>query len=411
MSFRHGPRVKHTSTTTGTGTLSLIAPATGFQGFNNAYGAGPVVVYYAISGATYYEVGLGTFDNAGPTLTRTTILASSNGGAPVSLPAATHDVFSWEPAGWPVQAITGNTTLVAADVFGFILFSGGSAATLTLPAIATLAPGAAFPVLNLGTALLTIDGNAAETINGSASITLFPGEGCWLHYRDTATAQWGAIVSTKRRNRNAQVGTTYTVLLSDNDKHVTLSNAASIAVTLPVATTLPDGWSMFVENIGVGTATITPTTSTINLGTTLVLRSGEWALITSDGTNYRALTTGAIGNLPLVREIGTRGIAQNIQDAAYQFALTDSGGHVYKDSATGRTWTIPANGTTAFPIGTAITLINGVGVGDISLVITTDTLRRGDGVAGTGTRTIKPNSVATIIKTKSTEWMISGAFT
>ena len=84
MSFRHGPRVKHTSTTTGTGTLSLIAPATGFQGFNNAYGAGPVVVYYAISGATYYEVGLGTFDNAGPTLTRTTILASSNGGAPVT---------------------------------------------------------------------------------------------------------------------------------------------------------------------------------------------------------------------------------------------------------------------------------------------------------------------------------------
>lgn len=104
-------------------------------------------------------------------------------------------------------------------------------------------------------------------------------------------------------------------------------------------------------------------------------------------------------------------VPQNLQSGNYTFALDDDGKHVLHDSATPHTYTIPANGSVPFPIGSAITIINDTGGGDITLAITSDTLRRGDGIAGTGSRTISANSVASIIKTKATEWFIIGIFT
>jgi len=94
--------------------------------------------------------------------------------------------------------------------------------------------------------------------------------------------------------RNAQTGTTYTIATTDRGKHVTLSNASTIAVTLPQANTagFTNGFYTYVENIGAGTVTITPTTSTINGGATIKLGTGEAVLITSDSTNYRALAVG-----------------------------------------------------------------------------------------------------------------------
>ena len=93
------------------------------------------------------------------------------------------------------------------------------------------------------------------------------------------------------QNVNAQTGTTYTVLATDTGKLVTFSNAATIAVTLPVATStgFTAGFWFEAVNLGVGTVTITPTTSTINGAATLVLTTGSGVSITSDGTNYFAM--------------------------------------------------------------------------------------------------------------------------
>lgn len=97
--------------------------------------------------------------------------------------------------------------------------------------------------------------------------------------------------------RNAQTGTTYTVVTGDRGQHVTYSNASAIAVTLPQAnsSTFGAGWFSYHENVGDGLVTITPTTSTINGAATLRLSKNQWALITSDNTNYRALVGGAAG--------------------------------------------------------------------------------------------------------------------
>ena len=220
--------------------------------------------------------------------------------------------------------------------------------------------------------------------------------------------------TTLTLTRNAQTGTTYTVLTGDRAKHVTYNNASAVAVTLPQAngSTFGGGWYSYHENVGAGAVTITPTTSTINLGSALIIRTGEWGLITSDNTNYRVITTGRITGNQSVREVGTRGLPVNLQTGAtYTLAFGDEGGIIAHSGATALTITIPANASVAFPVGTAVTIVNEPSAANVTVSITTDTLNRGDGTAGTGNRTIAANCVCTLIKTTSTSWIITGNFT
>jgi len=101
-------RVKETTTTTGTGTITLAGAATGFQSFA-AIGNGNTT-YYAISGGSEWEVGIGTYTASGTTLSRTTVLASSNAGALVSFSAGTKDVICTYPADKAIAAGTGEFT-------------------------------------------------------------------------------------------------------------------------------------------------------------------------------------------------------------------------------------------------------------------------------------------------------------
>lgn len=93
--------------------------------------------------------------------------------------------------------------------------------------------------------------------------------------------------------RNAQIGTSYALATGDRGKVVTFSNAASIAVTINEAGTtgFEAGWLTIVKNIGAGTVTITPTTSTIDGALTLVLYTGDWALISSAGGQYETINS------------------------------------------------------------------------------------------------------------------------
>lgn len=91
-----------------------------------------------------------------------------------------------------------------------------------------------------------------------------------------------------KENINPQVGTTYTFTFNDLKKLVTFNNASSIAATLPQATGSfgADEW-IEVQNVGVGLVTITPTTSTVDGATVLIVPSGYGVKIVSDGTNYQ----------------------------------------------------------------------------------------------------------------------------
>lgn len=111
MAFRYADRVRETSTSTGTGTFSLAGAVSGFQTFLSGIGASNTC-YYAISHrtASEWEVGYGTLDLVGTTLTRTTVLASSNLGSAVTFSAGTKDVFVVIPATALASISTPNAT-------------------------------------------------------------------------------------------------------------------------------------------------------------------------------------------------------------------------------------------------------------------------------------------------------------
>jgi hypothetical protein len=98
MAFVLADRVQETSTTTGTGTITLAGAVSGFQSFA-AIGNGNTT-YYTIADTTgtYWEVGIGTYTSSGTTLSRNTVLSSSNSGSLVNFPAGTKNVFVTLPA-------------------------------------------------------------------------------------------------------------------------------------------------------------------------------------------------------------------------------------------------------------------------------------------------------------------------
>jgi len=141
-------RVKETTTTTGTGTVTLAGAATGYQSFSAIGNAN--TTYYCIAGQTtsQWEVGIGTYTSSGTTLSRTTILASSNSGSAVSFSAGTKDVFVVYPASRSVIGTEGytmnsNTIATTSTIeIGFNALSAGpvtvnSGVTVTVPSGST----------------------------------------------------------------------------------------------------------------------------------------------------------------------------------------------------------------------------------------------------------------------------------
>ena len=179
----------------------------------------------------------------------------------------------------------------------------------------------------------------------------------------------------------SQTLTNKTIAYADNTLTGVVGTAAS--------QTLTNKTIAYADNTLTGVVGVTATQELTNKTI-----SGATNTLTVDGTNV----------------VGFRTIPQNSQSAAYTLVLDDSGKHILHPSAdtTARTFTIPANGSVAFPVGTAITFINQNGAGVITIAITSDTMRLSP-AGTTGSRTLAANGSATAIKITSTEWLISGS--
>ena len=153
MAFVLANRVKETTTTAGTGTVTLLGASTGYQSFAVIGDAN--TTYYTIAGQTgnEWEVGIGTYNSSGTTLTRTTVLSNSSATQPsaLSFSAGTKDVFVTYPAEFTANAIGGGV--------GAVLLNANTAT-----ASGTIATGQnGFTVGPL-------------TINGGVTITLAAGQ-------------------------------------------------------------------------------------------------------------------------------------------------------------------------------------------------------------------------------------------
>jgi len=186
-------RVRETSTIVGTGTATLLGAVPGYQSFSVVGNAN--TTYYCIfnTGTTEWEVGIGTYTLSGTTLSRTTILSSSNSGSAVSFTAGTKDVFVTYPAGYTAfatnnasqssgQVLTSNGTGVgptwqaapaaaAGTLTGATLASGVTASSLTsLGTITSLAATAA-NITSLG--VNTAASGTAGEIRATNNITAY----------------------------------------------------------------------------------------------------------------------------------------------------------------------------------------------------------------------------------------------
>lgn len=201
------------------------------------------------------------------------------------------------------------------------------------------------------------------------------------------------------------VGTTTTQTLTNKTISVdsnTVSGVAASSFVLSNASGNIDGAAaqkVIPAGVVVGTTdtqTLTNKTLTSPTLTTPVLgtpSSGNLTGCTADGTDA----------------IGFRNIPQNSRSVAYTCVLTDAGKHILHPSAdtTARTFTIPANSSVAYPIGTALTFVNQNGAGAITISINTDTMRLA-GAGTTGSRTLQQNGIATAVKVAATEWLLTG---
>jgi hypothetical protein len=137
-------RVKETTTTAGTGTITLAGAVAGFDSFSVIGNTN--TTYYAIVAQTpgQWEIGLGTYTAAGTLLARTTVLANSAGTQPsaLSFSAGTKDVFVTYPAGTAVLSSDNPGTA------GQVLLSNGANVAPSWETLNVSSPGSSIYLAN-----------------------------------------------------------------------------------------------------------------------------------------------------------------------------------------------------------------------------------------------------------------------
>lgn len=211
MAFVIADRVKETTTTTGTGTITLVGAVTNFETFT-ANLSNSDTTYYAIVDSTNnaFEVGLGTFTSSGTTLARSTVIASSNSNSAVNFGAGTKEVFITIPASKMVVEDGSNNVAIGGTVTASA-FSGSGASLTGVDVVNDTSP-------QLG-GNLDLNGNDIVTTS-NADLELAPnGTG---HVTVKGNTNQGAIQFNCENNSHGQIL-----------KAAPHSEAASNTLTLP----------------------------------------------------------------------------------------------------------------------------------------------------------------------------------
>jgi hypothetical protein len=359
---------------------------TGSQSITISQGSGATVTIATGTKAMIVTDGAG--GGAAVTLANPTILLAS--GVSGTLPVAN--------GGTSLATLTANNvilgngtsapTFVAPSTTGNVLTSNGTTWTsAVLPA-----GGLTYVVKTANYTTFDKEGVLADTSGGAFTVTLpaTPATGAQVVVAD-AGANWGTNNLTVGRN-GSTIGGLAENLICD-------ITGASVQFVYDGST-----WEVYAQvggNGGTvvtldGTQTLTNKTLTAPVLTAPVLgtpASGTLSSCTVDGTDA----------------VGFRNVPQNSQSAAYTLVLADAGKHIFHPVGdnNARTFTIPANSSVAYPIGTAITFIN-MAVANVTIAITSDTLTLSP-AGTTGSRTLATNGSATCIKITSTQWLISGS--
>ena len=230
-------RVQETTTTSGTGTLTLAGAVAGYQAFSSAIGNGNTTFYTIYDNiAQVWEVGIGTV-GAG-TLARTTVLSNSSGTtSPISLPGNAAAVFCTYPAEQSVNLDASNNV----SALGTIGSGTGQGTTVGV----------------------SYGGTGVTASSGASSVML----------RDTnQNTQVNHVTQTLTKTTSAAGTTTLTLASS---YYQVLTGSTTQTYKLPDATTLPTGYSYLFDNDSTGNLTVTDNAS----ATVDVIAAGGYSIV------------------------------------------------------------------------------------------------------------------------------------
>lgn len=364
-----------------------------------------------------------------------------------TLTAAQMNALQESDFNYTIKTETGSSyTLIESDLGKMIKFTNSGSITLTIPtdASADFNVGDTIDLLLDSTGTLSVQGASGVTVSAEGSITELNTRYSIASLIKLAANSWmltGVVMNTITDGEvteskiaanavttgkiadgtivNADInasaaidktkisGTAITAADTGTVTSTMIADGtivdADVNASAAIAKTKISGTAVAQNDLGTGVLTFLGTPSSANLASAITDETGSGALVfgtsptitPAEGTTTTA-TTGA----------GYMGMPQTAPAAAMPYTLlaSDAGKHIYV-TTTG-TVTIPANGTTAFPIGTTIVIASANGV-TTTVSITTDTLRLANS-ASTGSRTIASNGMATLLKLTSTLWIISG---
>jgi hypothetical protein len=280
------------------------------------------------------------------------------------------------------------------------------------PALAAYATGNKFSFIavatNTGAATINLNSLGAKSITKQGSTALSAG--------DIVSGQIYIIEYDGTRFQLINPSTVSGVSsISFGSTGLTPSTSTSGAVTVAGTLAASNGGTG-LTSLGTGVATFLATPSSANLAAALTDETGSGANVFATSPTLvtpilGTPTSGTLSNCTVdgTNSVGFLNIPQNSQSAAYTLVLADAGKHIFHPStdANARTYTIPANSSVAYPIGTALTFINMTSQ-VVTIAITTDTMYLSS-AGTTGSRSLAQYGSATAIKMTSTTWLISGS--
>jgi len=283
--------------------------------------------------------------------------------------------------------VSGQTGVSIPNGKACLVYNTGTDVGAAITHLTSLTLATALPVLSGGTGATTASGarsNLSAAVSGAnGDITSLTGLTTPL-----SVAQGGSGTATP----SIVAGTNISVTGTWPNQTITNTSASQSYPSAGIANSAGSSWGTSYSTSGSGTVVAlatSPTLVTPILGTP---SSGTLSSCTVDGTDG----------------VGFRNIPINSQSADYTLVLTDAGKSIFHpgSDANDRTFTIPANASVAYPLGTAVSFLN-MSVNNVSIAITSDTMYL-SGYGYTGTRTLAQYGAATAVKMTSTTWMISG---